>query len=225
MAEGMTAFHTENRLNKKRRKSSGKSEAAPSSQSSMQPCPQCGSKRLYKDGFRYLMDGSTIQRWLCRDCGFRFSPMAGEPKNIKGFENQAWDGNYAELDPKKLPKVLVLPEERLKTANGLAGATNLSKMETESKIIEFLWWMHKQGYRQSTIVSRSSRLKRLVKLEANLMDPESVKQVIATQDNWKESRKEAMVYAYDLFCKWFGLKWSRPIYKASRKLPFIPLER
>jgi hypothetical protein len=36
-------------------------------------CPQCGSKSLYKDGLRYLKDGDTVQRWLCRDCGYRFS--------------------------------------------------------------------------------------------------------------------------------------------------------
>ncbi|MBS7628088.1 tyrosine-type recombinase/integrase [Candidatus Bathyarchaeota archaeon] len=34
-----------------------------------------------------------------------------------------------------------------------------------------------------------------------------------------------MVYAYDLFAKWKGIKWERPIYKPPRKLPFIPLER
>jgi len=36
-------------------------------------CPECSSKKIWKDGLRYLKDGSTIQRWLCRDCGFRFS--------------------------------------------------------------------------------------------------------------------------------------------------------
>jgi integrase len=36
-------------------------------------CPACGSKRLYRDGLRYLPSGATIQRWLCRNCGLRFS--------------------------------------------------------------------------------------------------------------------------------------------------------
>lgn len=34
-----------------------------------------------------------------------------------------------------------------------------------------------------------------------------------------------MVFAYDLFAKWMSLKWQRPIYKPSSKLPHIPLER
>lgn len=36
-------------------------------------CPECGSNSLYKDGLRCLKDGSTIQRWLCRSCFYRFS--------------------------------------------------------------------------------------------------------------------------------------------------------
>jgi predicted RNA-binding Zn-ribbon protein involved in translation (DUF1610 family) len=36
-------------------------------------CPQCGSDRLYRDGWRYLEVGSTVQRFLCRSCGYRFS--------------------------------------------------------------------------------------------------------------------------------------------------------
>lgn len=41
-------------------------------------CPECGCKRLYKDGLRYPQDGTLqpIQRWLCRKCGLRFSSKA-----------------------------------------------------------------------------------------------------------------------------------------------------
>lgn len=59
---------------------------------------------------------------------------------------------------------------------------------------------------------------------ANLYNPESVKEIIAEQ-NWDDSGKETTAYAYDLFAKWMGIKWERPRYKPSRKLPFVPLER
>jgi len=36
-------------------------------------CPECGSERLYKAGLRYRANGKPIQRWLCRNCGYRFS--------------------------------------------------------------------------------------------------------------------------------------------------------
>jgi len=35
-------------------------------------CPECNSNRSYKDGIRYTRLGE-IQRYLCRDCGYRFS--------------------------------------------------------------------------------------------------------------------------------------------------------
>jgi len=39
-------------------------------------CPECGSPRNWKDGLRKTGFG-TVQRYLCRSCGFRFSdPMA-----------------------------------------------------------------------------------------------------------------------------------------------------
>ncbi len=35
-------------------------------------CPECGSKKVWKDGFRYV-GNMAIQRFLCRVCGYRFS--------------------------------------------------------------------------------------------------------------------------------------------------------
>jgi transposase-like protein len=35
-------------------------------------CPQCSGQRVYKDGIRYTRFGQ-VQRYLCRDCYYRFS--------------------------------------------------------------------------------------------------------------------------------------------------------
>jgi transposase-like protein len=35
-------------------------------------CPECGSKLAWKNGIRYTCFGE-VQRYLCRDCGYRFS--------------------------------------------------------------------------------------------------------------------------------------------------------
>ena len=35
-------------------------------------CPECNSSRVWRDGLRYS-GISVVQRFLCRDCGFRFS--------------------------------------------------------------------------------------------------------------------------------------------------------
>jgi integrase len=65
----------------------------------------------------------------------------------------------------------------------------------------------------------------LVKLGANLKDPETVKATIANQSQWKEAQKEAVVFAYDLYARYYQIAWIKPRYKAIRQLPFIPQER
>ena len=92
----------------------------------------------------------------------------------------------------------------------VAGESKTAKSITEAKIIDFLWWMKKQGYKETTIISRGVRLRRLVNLGANLNNPESVKETIAKQDKWKDSMKEVAVFAYDLYAKWPILKHHQP---------------
>src|ERR1700690_1647782 len=43
------------------------------------PCPKCGSTKLWRDAKRFTVYGDEIQRWLCRDCDFRFS----DPEDVK----------------------------------------------------------------------------------------------------------------------------------------------
>jgi len=60
---------------------------------------------------------------------------------------------------------------------------------SQQKIVEFIWYMKKNGYAEATIQSRVRLIKRLAKLGADLYDPESVKQVIAKQP-WSNGRKD-----------------------------------
>ena len=175
-------------------------------------CPNCHSKRNWKDGIRDTSFGS-IQRFFCRDCDFRFS-----------------EKSYKDCLLNENSQLCAILEEakKLDTATEIktvAGESTTTKSSSEAKIIDFLWWMKKQGYKETTIISRGVRLRRLASLNADLNNPESVKETIAMQENWKESMKEVMVFAYDLYLKHYGLKWDRPRYKAIRVLPFIPQER
>src|SRR4030067_1980018 len=40
---------------------------------SMAICPRCQSLRLDKDGLRYLPNGNVAQRFLCKECYYRFT--------------------------------------------------------------------------------------------------------------------------------------------------------
>jgi len=93
----------------------------------------------------------------------------------------------------------------------------------KEKIVEFSFWMLKQGYRESTIIMRTQQMKVLVKRGANIFDPESVKETIARQP-WKESRKAIVVNTYTSFLSMIGSTWTPPGYQPVRKLPFIPTE-
>jgi len=196
---------------------------------------------------RYLPSGEAIQRWLCKNCAYRFTDpkqtkrslnRQSQTQHVEKIEGQILnspDGltlhcqgsceakSRAPTSPGMLVKTLAEVESR--SEKRAAGATSEAKTDIKGKLVEFLWWMKKQGYKESTIFSRGQRLKRLINLGADVLNPESVKEVIAKQEDWSEARKQAMVFAYDLFAKWIGLKWDRPIYKPPSKLPFIPLER
>ena len=96
--------------------------------------------------------------------------------------------------------------------------------ETKGKLIEYLWYLKKQGFKKATIEAKVSRVERLFKLGANLFDPESVKLTIAN-DEWKDSYKSALVSAYHSFTEMVGINWKPPIYRPTQKLPFVPHEK
>jgi integrase len=95
--------------------------------------------------------------------------------------------------------------------------------DAKVEIIQHVWWMQKEGYRESTIVGRSKLLRVMAKRGADLLDPESVKGVIAKQ-TWSEGRKDLAVDAYSCFLRMTGGKWNPPKYTRILKTPFIPAE-
>ena len=189
-------------------------------------CPQCGSKRLYKDGLRYLKDGTSIQRYLCRECGYRFSENHAkkiETKILKRRLALNLDCRVcAGLNSAKnsAGTVQVLMEEKVDAEKRAAGATEI---DIKSKIFEYAWWLKKQGYADVTVKMNASIIRILYKRGADIFNPESVKEVIAKQ-RWSENRRKNVINAYDLFAKFMGLQWEKPKCRPERKIPFIPTE-
>jgi integrase len=97
--------------------------------------------------------------------------------------------------------------------------------DVKGKIIEFLWYLKKNGYQPSTINVYNTWLQTLIKYGANLLDGESVKEVIANREKWNPNTKTNVILAYRLFAEFNGLKWNPPRHGyIQRGLPFIPLE-
>jgi len=83
----------------------------------------------------------------------------------------------------------------------------------------FAWKLKKNGYRESTIISRVKMLRALAR-RADLSDPESIKAAIADLDV-SEGRKENLVCTYRGFCGQYGIPFQAPRYRIVDQLPFI----
>jgi integrase/recombinase XerD len=93
-----------------------------------------------------------------------------------------------------------------------------------SNLIQFIWRLKKDGFSDKTITNYSKALGRLEKLGADINNPESVKGVIALQEKWSDATKVTLVAAYARYASVNGIQWVRPRYRATNKLPFVPLE-
>ncbi|MCL6578336.1 MAG: hypothetical protein K6T73_03000 [Candidatus Bathyarchaeota archaeon] len=208
-----------------------------STQSSKSPqpisCPDCGSTKLYRDGLRYLSDGSSVQRWLCRNCGYRFTDPNHKAKtgwrNLPSGLNLPFGLLYScqgNDDPdRRVPSarkaVTTLATVENENEKRAAGATETNTMAT--LILDYAWNVKKCGLAEQTIKQRVCRLKQLVKRGANLLDPDSVLTVLATS-NWTDSNKRVFIVAYKSFAKTFNIAFEPPKTRVERKLPFIPTE-
>jgi len=213
-------------------------------------CPECGSRLLYKDGLRYSRgreDPRSIQRWLCRDCGYRFSGPC--PVGVRGFKSrpvQTSEDIYRHpnasegvqnVDRQILNCRSALPSSRQVCEFLTEGSKNLATVDTtqqtkeqdagttekdvKGKIFEFLWHMQKQNYSEETIYAYSSALRNLIKNKADLFNPENVKEFLA-RIQVGEARKHVIAAAYTLFLAFNKMAWDPPKYHVNRKLPFIP---
>jgi len=102
-----------------------------------------------------------------------------------------------------------------------AGAT---LPEQKGKVIEYAWWLKKEGYRPSTIQVRTRYLRYLIRLGANILQPNNVKETVARQD-WSETFKATVMSTYKSFATMQNIKVEKTKYRKEHKLPFIPTER
>jgi len=180
----------------------------------MPSCPECGSNRLFKDGKRKLKDGSKVQRFLCRDCGYRFTdPRVRQIFKIRsGIRYDAGAGLRAlkMVEVEKEPKPG--PQTRETTSN------------IKGKIVEYMWHLKKMGYAEKTIEGKIRMLRHFFKNGVNLLEPEEVKKALALKE-WAESTKRNMVVTYSQFLELLGRGWKPPRYTPKQKLLFVPLEK
>jgi len=204
--------------------------AQPSPHTTTIQCPECGSQKTWKDGIRYT-DFGEIQRYLCRNCYHRFShPEDSEPSECLQklhtliLKTKADKDILCRVGATQTTGAKNLAETETRTQKA-AGATETQPLDIKGKIIEYLWWMEKQGYAKDTIRGYGSCLRALLARNANLWDPETVKEALVREKKWSQNRKRNAINAYSLFLKVNGTHWEKPKCKVARKLPFIPAEQ
>jgi integrase len=195
--------------------------------------PQCHSQRLYKGGFRYLFDGTPVQRWLCRECNYRFSLPDNRIKPLQKTSN--WQLNTAStLTFNRQER----SESRKRQASTLlAGGLTLVTSQTQQnaqregttqptdktgKIVEFLWNLRQNGVKGNTLGSYSAVLRKLAKNTE--LTPESVKEYLAKTTEWNDATKAMTVIVYGSFLKFNNITWQPPKYRPVDKSPYIPTE-
>ncbi len=172
-------------------------------------CPDCHSKEIWKDGIRKTACGS-IQRFVCRKCGRRFSETSFLSMSIyNSVRSQVCVTNKGAKNLIDTTETKTVVGEKRSSAN--------------ESIINFAWELKKRGLAEQTIKQRVYRLHQLVKHGANLMDPDSLSEVLA-KSSWSESNKQVFIVTYKSFAKIFSLAWNPPKTRVEQKIPFIPTE-
>ena len=102
--------------------------------------------------------------------------------------------------------------------------SSLTLQEFKGKMLEFAFYLKKNGKKNTTIKSQTGNLKNLYYSGANLSDPESIKIIVAEKD-CSSGTKRQLIYTYENFAKFLKIKLPEmPEYKIKPKLPFIPTE-
>jgi len=188
-------------------------------------CPQCHSKRVYHDGLRYLSD-RAIQRFLCRDCGYRFSRSSSTRDRERSLNSPAVkvpNRQVCDLLTEESKNLATVQPEKVAQREGTVTAPDQATVK--GLLAQFAAWLERQGFKGSTYYGN---IKTLVAHGANILD-QDVKRVIArlkkkNGEPWCDTAKMMMRYSYDSFAKMLGITWTPPKYKQRDFEAFIPDE-
>jgi integrase len=179
-----------------------------------------------------LADGTAQQRYLCRNCGFRFSwpkvegQHRGQILKTKHANNTVCRVGVPGSNPgskNSAEALLAVTETSGEEKSGPAGATETKQADIKGKILEFALQLKRLGRTEETIANYVHRLKHLLSLGADLTNPTSVLDAVMKKNS--DTNRLQLIKAYKNFAKYLGIQFEAPKIKYVRKLPFIPLEK
>lgn len=179
-------------------------------------CPECHSKRNWKAGVRQTLNGE-VQRFQCRDCGFRFSAKS----NIESEMNKGRQLCAIFEEAKKLGTTT-----EIKT---VVGEENYTLRENEVKAVSYieklLQQLRNDGRKPSTINNYKKALKHLIKHGANLFDPENTKEILSKSKIKPRTKKCNYVPILSYWFDFLGINWKPPKYSGETEIPYLPSEK
>jgi integrase len=183
-------------------------------------CPQCGSSRVFHDGFREApsnaLSNEPIQRYRCADYGHRFSEHSLNVKDTHKESSQicATNKDAKNLEPTQEIKTCAERERHSPTENEIKAWLHIEK---------FLIQLKNDGRKDGTILNYRKSFKRLLKDGADLFEPESTKAALAKAP-LKESTKKTVTGILGSWFDYNQIRWRVPKYSDEHEIPYIPTE-
>jgi integrase len=182
-------------------------------------CPQCSSKKVWRDGLRYI-SGGEVQRWLCRDCRLRFSTSSNQRTAVETIETVQSKELKSKETKDMTRQICAKGAKNLHVSHNKYAGTGEVTAEIRAAVTVFEGWMEKEGYKKNRY---GSNILTLVRLGADLKNPEDVKAKIGAH-KVRDGMKMMLCYSYEAYLKMNMLTWDRPEYKQDEIIPFIPEE-
>jgi integrase len=183
-------------------------------------CPECNSKRIYKDGFRYLRSGKKIQRYRCANQGYRFSEHFGRQNIItKLNNNRIRQVGVLLKEAKNLGKM----QETKTCVDKRKQTLRENEIKAAPKIEKLIEQLKNDGRQPGTLINYKKSLKNLLQHGADLFNPENTKAVLAKSTLGLKTKKNIAAILNNWY-KFIGIEWRRPRYIPVDKDPYIPSE-
>jgi len=203
-------------------------------------CPNgCKTGKIYRDGLRYNVDGSAVQRWLCTCCGLRFVDKVLKSQPALTTSRQICAQGAKNLG--SATELKTVAGDKKKSSFPFAVVRNIDLIDEESRglLTKYMAYLERENY--SPDIQYPATLARLVKDSAELLkpkklahsillEPEDVKTVISRMkkrngEPWSDSMKMLAVAAYGTFCEMAEIHWKAPTYVQNEADVYLPTEK
>ncbi len=184
-------------------------------------CPECGSQRIFRDGFRRSPTGEPIQRYRCADYGHRFSKhyptktLRAQRCNTTNRQVCVILEEAKNLDKAQEIKTCAEKRKHSPTENEVKAAPQIEKLLVQ---------LANDGRKAGTVLNYRKSLAHLLRLGADLFDPESAKATLA-KSTLKDSTKKTVAAILDVWFEFNEIKWKPPRYTDENEVPYIPTEQ